>query len=656
MRLAEGCVSRISRTPEFVALAFLLLLAGPQGGLAQAPSPPAPAPEESAPPKPPVFYETTTVLARPVSSASGAVTVVGRVEAQASAARSATELLQGVPGLGLLSSGGRAGQTHAYVRGGDPNFTLVLLDGTPLNDSTDLQGGAVNLEELPACLVERAEIVRGPLTAFYGTSSLSGVIQLFTPRAGQGPLRASLGVEAGSAQLVRGFAQASRPVGGQGGVLLGATWDQEAHRVAQDRFRQLDAWAGGRFALGAKADFRLTGRFADGEADDYPDASGGPVYGSGALRHTSHQDLALGAQVDIGQPAGRRHQLSLGFSRRARDGASPAVPPLVPASSERVNFTRLRASWQVPLLRTSRSEIDAGASGEGEWGENSSVLELPAFLGGDVPGDYRKTRVSGGVYGAVRHQRGSVLIEAALRADVAAFDTLQLNPHAGVVWSLGRGSTRLRASVGRASKLPSFFALASPEALGGNPALRPERTWGGEAAIEHDLRAARLEVGAAYYLHQYEDLVDFDFERFLHVNRSRVRMQGIELTARWQPLAAVSIDGQATYLDARDLSGGVLLQEPRWRGSARLTWQPQERVSLRLQARAVSHYLDRQIPVPERDTVDGYGILGFAGSWRVHGWTLRTRLDNLTDRSYETLIGFSGPGRSFWVGLGWDRP
>src|SRR5512137_2489518 len=150
----------------------------------------------------PVFYETTTVTARPVSSATGSVTVVGPDEARAAEARTATELLQEVPGLQLLSSGSRAGQTNAYLRGGDPNYTLILLDGIPLNDATDLQGGAVNLEELPAGLVERAEIVRGPLTSFYGTSALSGVIQLFTPRGGPGPVRASVGAEAGNASLL----------------------------------------------------------------------------------------------------------------------------------------------------------------------------------------------------------------------------------------------------------------------------------------------------------------------------------------------------------------------------------------------------------------------------------------------------------------------
>ncbi len=636
----------------------MLVLGGPTAARSQSEAPPEVDPDA----RPTVFYETTTVTARPVSSATGSVTVVGPDEARAAEARSATDLLQEVPGLHLLRSGGRAGQTNAYLRGGDPNYTLVLLDGIPLNDSTDLQGGAVNLEELPAFLVERAEIVRGPSTSFYGTSSLSGVIQLFTPRGGPGPVRASLGAETGNAELVRGFARASGPAGDRGGVSGGLSWDQERYRVAEESFRQLDAWAGASLELGTTTDLRLVGRLADGEADDYPDASGGPVYGSGELRYTAHQDLTLGAQLATGDPSGRRHQLSVGVSRRERDRTSPAVPPQVPASTEQAAFTRLRLSWQVPLHRTSRTEVDAGASGDGEWGENASVLELPPYLGGDVSGDYRETRWSGGVFAGVRHQaglgggRGSVLLEASLRADVATTDSAQLNPHAGVVVRPGGGTTRLRASAGRASKLPSFFALASPRALGGNPDLRAESAWGGEAGIEQDVPAARLSLGAAYFLQRYEDLVDFDFEQFLHVNRSRVRTRGVELSARWRPHPAVGLDAEATHLDAQDLEGGVLLHEPRWTGGIRLTWQPGERVSLRLQARAISGSYDEQIPVPDRDTVDGYGLVGLAVSWRFRdGFTLRARLDNLADRSYETLIGFPGPGRSFWVGVGWDR-
>src|SRR5512141_642592 len=99
---------------------LLLLLGWPASGHPQsdaaAPTPKKEPAADPGPPKPPVFYETTTVTARPVSSASGAVSVVSAEEAQASGARSATELLQDVPGLEVLSSGGRAGQTNGYIR------------------------------------------------------------------------------------------------------------------------------------------------------------------------------------------------------------------------------------------------------------------------------------------------------------------------------------------------------------------------------------------------------------------------------------------------------------------------------------------------------------------------------------------------------------
>ena len=617
---------------------------------------PSPTPAaEPAPGGPPVFYETATVTARPVSSATGGVSVIDAHEIETAGARSATEVLSEVPGLVALASGGRAGVTNAYLRGSDPNYTLVLLDGIPLNDATELQGGAVNLEELPASLVEHAEVVRGPLTSFYGTNALAGVIQLFAPRGGPGPLRASTGLEAGNANLRHAFGRVSGPAG-RGGYAAGASWDQESHRVAEDRFRQLDAWGTADLPVSASASLALTGRFADGAAEDYPDASGGPVYGSGQLRHTDQQSLALGARLDFGDPA-RRQRVFVGLARRDQRRTSPAVPPLVPASQEHTVFSRLRAGWQLPLVRSARTQLDVGLSGEGEWGDNTSVLKLPPAAGGDVPGDYGKQRLAGGGFAGARHESGPLVYEAALRVDAASGGSLQANPHAGVVWRPGRGATRLRASGGRASKLPSFFALASPPALGGNPALEPEHVWGGEAGIEHELRGARATLGATYFRQEYSNLIDFDFDRFLHVNRAHVRTQGVELVARWQPHPALSLEGEATRLDVVDLAtGGPLLQEPKWTGGGRLTWRPWPQLSLRLQSRASSGYLDRQYPVPERDSVDGYGLVGAALSWRVsNGFVLRARGDNLTDRHYETLIGFPGPRRSFWAGIGWQR-
>jgi len=648
------------------ALVLLSLALTPARTLAagdppQPPSAPTPAPtgdNGSSPPNSadaPVFYETTTVTARPVSSATGGLTVLDAREVEASASRSGSDLAREVPGLNVLGSGSRAGATNAWVRGGDPNFTLVLLDGIPLNDATEEQGGAVNLEELPASLVDHVEVVRGPLTSFYGTNALAGVVQLFTPRGRPGPLRALAGLEAGDFDQRRAFGRVS---GGKGrdGWAAGASWDEEQHRVGEDRFRQLDTWANGDLAMGANGALALTGRFADGTSDDYPDASGGPVYGNGLLRHNDHQDLDLAARLELGEPGGRRQRLFAGFALRDLQSSSPATPPVVPESTGHTVFSRLRLGWQMPVVRSPRTEIDAGLAAESEHGDNTSLLELPPALGGDVAGDYSLTRTTAGAFAGARHERGPLLYEAALRVDAVTAGSLQANPHAGVVYRFGGGDSRLHLSGGRASKLPSFFALASPRALGGNPELKPEYVWGGEAGIEQRLRPARLDLAVTYFLQDLQNLIDFDFQQFLNVNRAHVRSQGVELSARWQPHPTLVLEAQATWLDVRDLSGTPLVQQPRWIGGGWLTWRPVPAATLRLQGRASSGYLDFQYPVPDRDGVAGYGLLAASGSWRLRrGVTLRARGDNLTNRRYETFIGFPGPSRSLWAGVGYDR-
>jgi hypothetical protein len=85
------------------------------------------------------------------------------------------------------------------------------------------------------------------------------------------------------------------------------------------------------------------------------------------VRHTDHRDFALGARLGLGNPAGRRHQVSVALSRREQNRLSPAVPPVVPESDEATTFTRLRFAWQLPVLRAARTVVDAGLSGRGQW-------------------------------------------------------------------------------------------------------------------------------------------------------------------------------------------------------------------------------------------------------------------------------------------------
>ncbi len=101
------------------------------------------------------FYSTATVRERPLSSATASVTVLDRETITASGARTVADLLRFAPGLDVTSNGPRGGFTTAQIRGGDPNFSLVLLDGVPMNDSTYQVGDAFDLGG-PAGLRRRA--------------------------------------------------------------------------------------------------------------------------------------------------------------------------------------------------------------------------------------------------------------------------------------------------------------------------------------------------------------------------------------------------------------------------------------------------------------------------------------------------------------------
>lgn len=600
-------------------------------------------------------YATTTVRERPVESATAAVTVLEREAIEASGVATVQEALAFVPGVTLVSGATRGGLTAAQIRGGDPNFTRVLIDGVPVNDGTYQIGEVFDLEALPASAVERVEVVRGPLSAYYGSTGLSGAIQVIT-RRGDGPLQGEIEAGLGNADYRR--AGASLGGGGErGGGFASLLGEEESERIADERYRLAQFQGQARARLADGANLRLSGRLASWEGDDYPDASGGPVYGSGELRRADHEEGSLGAQFVLDRTAGRLHQLSLAVYRHDLDRSSPAIGFAVPASVEETRFTRSRAGWvsNWTLRPAGGTQISVGADVEREEGENRSTLLLPEDFGGAVAGDYAQTRTTPGVYSELIALKNRLSLELGLRADFPEDAGEELSPRLGLGYRLGSGETRLRASAARAFKLPSFFALASPPALGGNPDLRPEESWGGDLGISHRFSEAGADLDVTVFLQQYKDLVDFDFETFSHINRSRVRAHGAEMAFTWRPQITWNAAANLTWQEVEDAdTGQPLRHRPHWSGSVRAGWQGRAGFDLAADLRFVSSSVDEQIPVPERREVEGYTLLGAAAHWRLgRSWRLTARADNLMDESYETLIGFPGAGRSGRLSLRW---
>ena len=123
---------------------------------------------------------TATVAPTPLGRTTAPVTVISHEQIAAQQATSVTELLRQVPGVHIDQAGARGGISSVYVRGSDPNFTVVLIDGVKVNDPTNSRGGSFDFSTLSTDNIERIEIVRGPLSAVYGSDALGGVIDIIT--------------------------------------------------------------------------------------------------------------------------------------------------------------------------------------------------------------------------------------------------------------------------------------------------------------------------------------------------------------------------------------------------------------------------------------------------------------------------------------------
>ena len=78
--------------------------------------------------EPPWARDTRTALTSAILPRAGAqVTLV--------------DALRALPGVHVDRPGGPGGRSSLYLRGGEENYTVVLLDGVPVNNPTDSRGG-----------------------------------------------------------------------------------------------------------------------------------------------------------------------------------------------------------------------------------------------------------------------------------------------------------------------------------------------------------------------------------------------------------------------------------------------------------------------------------------------------------------------------------
>ena len=577
----------------------------------------------------------------------GNATVIGRDEIEARLPASAVDLLRRVPGLHVDQPGGPGGVSSIYLRGADPNATLVMIDGIPVNDPTNSRGGSFDLSTVDPASIERIEVVRGPLSPVYGSNALAGAINILTREPAAEPEIAAQGA-LGRFDYRRAAASVRGPLG-RGGYSAWAAYAEAGEPVEGSRFRGKSLTAKLDLPPSEETSLQLVSRLADSRAESFPDDSGGPRFA--ILRETDERDVrevTVGAALEHDFGRGLSAGLRASYYDRREDIRSPGVAPGtrdpfgIPASRSDSRFRRGELVASGRFAPSDRLRLSAGGSVDYEEGTSDGAL----FLGGvAVPTAFALERATyAGFAEAAFDAAPGLTLSAGLRTDVPEDFKARTSARLGAVYRVETTGTAFKLTWAEGFKLPSFFALGNP--LVGNPDLVPETSESIEFGVAQGFWQDRGNLALTLFATEYRNLIDFEEgppPRL--VNRSAVTARGGEVALTLRLADGLWTEAQVSYVDAGIRgSDEELRNRPEWRGAIGARWRPSADLLLGADLIYVGATPDSSIPTGDRQ-LDDYVRIDLAASWTpAPGWRLFLAIDNLLDADYEEAVGFSAPG------------
>jgi vitamin B12 transporter len=551
--------------------------------------------------------------------------------------RNVSQLLSSLPGLHVENSSARGSFNGLYLRGGDPNFTSVLINGVKVNDPTNSRGGAFDFSLLNINAIEQIEIVKGPVSSLYGSDAMAGVINIVTSQPVD-DLSADIQVEAGTNELFNASAFAGNSFA-KGNITLNLSYADDGEQITGSGFKSSSARLSGDYEIIDSTLLSMNFAFQDANAQSFPENSGGPEYA--VIRDVDNRDTQQQVHyLNLMHVVNETNQVNIQFNyfQSAEKSDSVGIDSAIPPTINDSDYQRqiLMATYSSKFATGFDTSI--GAEMQWEEGESVGVIDPDSF---NIPTSFNLDRSLVALFGELQYQYDARWrTYVGVRIDSPEEFSTETNPRVGISYQLG--NTAYSIDWGKGFKLPSFYALAHP--IIGNPNFKPETSESYQLAVLHKF-SSKTEATLTAFWSYYYDLIDFDSTSNTLVQRSEVEINGVEIAIMHQFNPSLSIHFQYTAIQMDIIDNEAeLLKRPDKTGGLSFNWRVSQAMRCAVSANYVGKINDFSVPTGFRP-LDSYTRVDASLGWKwSKHWRSQLAVDNVLNEGYEEAIGFKAPG------------
>ncbi|BFL70258.1 TonB-dependent vitamin B12 receptor [Moraxella osloensis] len=574
------------------------------------------------------FTTTATKTPTLVKNTIAQTTVIDEEQLQRYRGQSVIDVLRGQGGIYVTQNGGDGASSGVRLRGYSNSQVLVLIDGIRYSSAT--AGGAA-LSLLPVDQIDRIEIVYGASgSSLYGSDAMGGVIQVFTKGQNAQQSNIALTLGAGSEDSYKGQLTGQYVNNGTtislstgydktNGINISSPNNSYASSIDSDKdgFNSKNISFLAKHRYNDNIEVGITGMKAKSNSDldggNYQDIHAEQENGS-ANGFINYQQDKFSASLKYGESIDESKSY---FSSKPSE------------FNTKQKQTNLQLGYQLPM-----GQIIGGYEHLKQEVDSSVAFAIDSRT---IKSVYAGYLVSNDKYDGQLNIRND---------DNSQFSN-ETTYNVGAAYRM-TPNVRVGASYATNFRTPTFNDLYYPGYSNSN--LKSETSKNSEIFVEHSNNLQKTRVTT--YQSDIKNKIQAD-ENYIPQNIVQAKVKGVNLQSDWH-INNLLFGFNYDYTNAEDKATGLqLTYQPKNKGLVYVGYQ-KPTFDIRLESQYVGgrDFMNSNNFPPTRETLDSYMTLNLSGNYYLSpNLTINSRLNNLTDKDYETVYGYRQKGINSFVSL-----